>query len=274
MAVTTSSSYRAGHDTIPTHVTRVVATERLGPAYVRVTFGGGLERFGSAGPDDFVYVLLPPPGRRELTIDTTFGWEQYATMPESERPVGAYYTVRHHRPDADELDCDVHLHDPAGIVSSWALHARPGDPVALWGPRTAWTPPSTTTEWLLVADETGIPAVAAILEQRPPELPAQVYVETTAGVTLPPLPAGEHVTVHRLDRGADPPGTSPVLVEAVRAAGRPAATTYAWGGAESRSMTAIRRYLRHDVGLARTQVSMTPYWRHAAHLEEPSDDDA
>jgi hypothetical protein len=38
-------------------------------------------------------------------------------------------------------------------------------------------------------------------------------------------------------------------------------------------MTQIRRHLRREVGLARDDVSLTPYWRHAAHPEEPEDDD-
>ncbi|MEX2658346.1 MAG: siderophore-interacting protein, partial [Acidimicrobiales bacterium] len=99
----------ADYDVIPTHATKVVATEQVNRSFVRVTFGGGLDRFEPAGPDDFVYVLLPPPGQRDLPIDTTFRWTDYYAIPEPERPVGAYYTVRRFRPDVGELDCDVFL---------------------------------------------------------------------------------------------------------------------------------------------------------------------
>ena len=45
-------------------------------------------------------------------------------------------------------------------------------------------------------------------------------------------------------------------------------TPYAWGGAESRAMTATRRFLRQERGLAREQVSMVAYW---LHPQSPAD---
>ena len=102
-------------DAIPTHVTAVVRAEQVGPVFRRLTVGGaGLERFVSIAPDEFVYVFVPPPGRTELGIGTDFSWLDYYSMDEAVRPVGAYYTVRHHRPDAGEVDLDVFLHDEPG----------------------------------------------------------------------------------------------------------------------------------------------------------------
>ena len=224
----------AAHDLVPTHVTAVVRSQPLGDRFVRVTFGGGLDRFRWLAPDQFVYVLVPPPGCDELVVGTDFTWSRHEALPEAVRPVGAYYTVRHHRPDAGELDIDVFLHDPAGAASTWASSAAAGSPAALWGPRTAWDPPPGTARWLLVADETGVPAVEAIVEH---------------------LPAGADVI--------EVVAPSPLLVDAVRALDLDPAGLYAWGGAESGAMADVRRHLRHVVGLDRDQVSMTPYWRQA-----------
>lgn len=258
---------------IPTHVTEVVRVEPHAGSFVRVTFGGGLERFRPLGPDDFVHILLPPPGRRELTIDTSFRWTTYEEMAEADRPVGAYYTVRAFRPELGELDCDVHLHEPSGPVSAWAPHAEPGDPAALWGPRTAWAPPAGTTNWLLLADETGIPALAAILERRPSSLAVQVFVEAADPDDLPAFPEDDRVQLTWLARDRCDAGTTELLARAVSdGAVTTSATTYAWGGAESRAMAAVRRHLRRQRGLAKDQVSMTPYWRHADHAADPVDD--
>jgi NADPH-dependent ferric siderophore reductase len=262
----------AHHDTIPTHLTEVVTAAPVGDSFVRVTFGG-LDRFRRIGPDDFVYVLLPPPGRRDLPIDTSFRWSDYDAMAEPDRPVGAYYTVRHFRPEAGELDCDVFLHDPAGHVSAWAPGARRGDAAALWGPRSAWHPPTATTDWLLVADETGLPALAAVLEHRPAETPVRAFVEVDATAERPCVPCGDGIEVTWLERRGREAGTTDLLVEAVRSASPPSPTTYAWGGAESRAVSAVRRHLRHEVGLAKERVSMTPYWRHASHAQDPVDAD-
>ena len=250
-------------DLIPTHVSRVVRRERIAERFVRVTFGG-LDGFRPIGPDDFAYVLLPPPGRDELTIDESFRWSAFYAMDEAERPVGAYYSVRAFRPFTGELDCDVFLHEPAGHVSAWAVRCRPGDPAALWGPRTAWTPPPDTRRWVLAVDETGIPAMAAVLEHRP------AGVEVVAA--LVECDRAADVPAELLDAGAVPVVRG-ALVEAVRELAIPVEGTYAWGGAESRAMRDVRRHLRKDVGLAREQVSMTPYWRHADHAQDPVDDD-
>ncbi len=128
---------------VRTFVTEVSAVERVHPHLRRITLAGGeLASFRPVGPDSFVYVLLPPPGRTELTIDQQFTWTHYEEMPEADRPVGAYYTVRHWRPETSELSLLFVLHGDVGPASGWASRARPGDPLALWGPRTAYHPPA------------------------------------------------------------------------------------------------------------------------------------
>jgi NADPH-dependent ferric siderophore reductase len=250
------------YDAIPTHVTRVVAAERIGPAFRRLTLGGGgLERFASIAPDEFVYVLLPPPGRTELTIGTDFSWTGYYVMAEADRPIGAYYTVRAHRPDAGELDVDVFLHDEPGPASGWAATAAPGDPVALWGPRTAWRPPPDVDWWLLAADETALPATARILEALPPGAVVRAFVEAADEQVAATLPAGPQVQVTWLPRHHAHGPHDGRIADAVRAAALPPGRPYAWGGGESRGMTALRKHLRREVGLAREQVSLLAYWR-------------
>jgi NADPH-dependent ferric siderophore reductase len=260
-------------DAIPTHLTHIVAARALTPGVRRLTFAGGLERYRTAGPDSFAYVLLPPPGRRELTIGTDFTWTSCFAMPEAERPVGAYYTVRHHRPEAGEIDIDVALHDHAGPAASWAATARAGDPVALWGPRTTYRPPGATLELLLVADATALPAVGAIVESLGSHQRARIVVEVEDEHEHQALRSPADLAVTWLHREGTPAGCSPALADAVRALPRPEAPTYVWGGGESRAMTEVRRHVRHTWGLPREQVSLTPYWRHADSPEPTPGDD-
>ena len=44
----------------------------------------------------------------------------------------------------------------------------------------------------------------------------------------------------------------------------PGGTPYVWGGGESRAMTAVRKYVRGEIGLPREAVSLVAYWRHAS----------
>jgi len=260
-------------DAIPTHVTRLVHAVQLTPGVRRLTFAGGLDRYRTAGPDSFVYVLLPPPGHRELTIGVDFTWSACFEMPEAERPVGAYYTVRHHRPANGELDIDVVLHDDAGPASGWAATAEAGDPVALWGPRTSYHPPDGTDDLLLVADDTGLPAACAIAESLAPHQRVHLVAEVADRREHQPITTKAACSVTWLHRGGAPPGRSTALADAVTALPMPPASTYVWGGGESRIMTGIRKHVRRTWGLPRDQVSLTPYWRHADSPIPTTEDD-
>ena len=258
---------------IRTFLTTVSAVEDLTPHLRKVTFrGGDLATFAPCGPDTFLYLLVPPPGRDELTIDQSFTWAAHAEMPEEDRPVGAYYTLRHWRPEAQELDILCVLHDDPGPASAWAERARPGDPVALWGPRTAFAPPPDTDWYLLVADETGLPAVAVILESLPEGTTARVFAEVADEAERQQLRASPSFEVTWLHRDGATAGTTTLLADAVRAMPWPGGTPYVWGGGESRTMTQVRRYVRHEVGLSREAVSLVAYWRHAAHAADPDDE--
>lgn len=247
---------------IRTFLTEVTAVEDVHPHLRRITFSGGdLATFAPAGPDTFLYVLLPPPGRTELTVDQGFSWEQVGQMPEDERPVGAYYTVRAWRPERAELDMLFVLHGDAGPASAWAHRARPGDPVALWGPRSSYHPPAGTDWYLLVADETGLPATANILESLPPGTAARVFAEVASEGERQELPSSPSFEVTWLHRDGAPAGTTTLLADAVRSLPWPGGTPYVWGGGESRAMTAVRKYVRGEVGLPREAVSLVAYWR-------------
>jgi NADPH-dependent ferric siderophore reductase len=259
---------------IRTFLSSVVAVEDVHLHLRQITFGGGdLATFSPAGPDTFLYVLLPPTGRDELTIDRGFTWSGYEEMAEQDRPVGAYYTLRRWRPERQEIDVLFVLHGDTGPASAWASRARPGDPVALWGPRTAYDPPAGTDAYLLVADETGLPAVAAILESLPEGTPVRVVAEVDDPDERQALPAAPSFEITWVYRHGAPAGTTTLLPDAVRALPRPSGMTYVWGGGESRSMTAVRRYVRHEVGLSRAQVSLVAYWRHRDHAEDGETED-
>lgn len=246
------------------------------PGVRRITFAGeDLATFEPLAPDQFLYLMLPPPGRPELTIGRDFDWASYYLMAEDDRPVGAHYTVRHHRPGDGEIDIDFVLHDDPGAAAAWSQVAAPGDPVALWGPRTAYRPSPEVDGFLLVADETGLPAVAAILEHLVAEGftgPVRVVAEVASAGEQQPLLAAPTVEVTWLHRGDAPAGTTTGLFDAVSGVVPPGRVPYIWGGGESRTMTRIRKHVRHILGHPRERVSLTPYWRHALHADDPVED--
>lgn len=275
---TSAEEEMAALASIRTHLTSVVAVTDINPHLRQVTLGGGdlATTFEPLGPDCFFYVLLPPPGRDELTIDQSFTWEAHALMPPDEQPVGAYYTLRAWRPDVAELDMWMVLHDDGhpGHASSWAARAKPGDPVALWGPRTAFHPPADTEHLVLVADETGLPAMAGVLDWMPDGMTATVVAEVADESERQALPARPGVEVIWCHRGSTPAGETTLLVDAVRELPAFTKPTYVFGGGESKAMTAVRRHVRDERGLPREATGLIAYWRHRATTDAEVEHDA
>jgi NADPH-dependent ferric siderophore reductase len=232
---------------VRTFQTVVTDVEDVHRAVRRVTLAGGdLSSFAPLGPDTFVYVMPAPSA-------TPTGWTQ--------RPPGAYYTVRRWRPETAELDLLVVLHDVPGVVSGWTRTCRPGDPVALWGPRDGFGPPPDTAWYLLVADDTGLPAVGAILESLPCDARVVVVAEVDGPDTGPPRPERDGVDVVWVERRGRPPGHAPeLLVDALRRLDLPAGPAYVWAGAEHAAMGAVRRHVAHALGVPPERRSLAVYW--------------
>ena len=93
--------------------------------------------------------------------------------------------------------------------------------------------------------------MAAIIESLPPA-PHPFVAEVDAEEDRQSLPSADGVDVQWCYRRGRPAGTTTMLVDAVRAMPWPAGAAYAWGGAESRCITAVRKYVRTERGLSAT----------------------
>ena len=125
----------------------VSRVERITPAMARVVLHGpDLKDFESDGFDDHIKVLVPTPRGHE-TRD---------------------YTPRRFDAHAQELMVDFAIHD-AGPAASWAAHARPGDRIEVAGPKKSSVAPAGLLRWLLIGDETALPAIGRFIEEAGPE---------------------------------------------------------------------------------------------------------
>src|SRR5262245_56986334 len=137
-----------------TVVGTVAAVSELGPRIRRVIL------------DVPAIADLPLPDAGDDAVGIYFG----------EGPERRNYTVRHRGPGRDQITCDFVLHQ-RGMASDWVRHARPGDRVGLDHARS-WYRPEPITRWqLLVADLSGLPALARILDEQPAGVDAAVIVE-------------------------------------------------------------------------------------------------
>lgn len=263
---------------------RVLATQRLGPSMIRVTFGGEqLRDFNGGGRDQSFSLFLPRPGQYAPSVPFDAGddwFAQWRATPEDERAIMRSYTVRSQDREHHEVDVDFVVHGtgnssstPAGPASRWAAEAVPGDRVVLLGPafadnRSIGFQLPEQTDWVLIAaDETALPAAAAILEWLPDGLRARAWIEVPDLKDTQELVSPAEADITWLVRDpARRPGA--LLIEEIQGAAFPDGAPYAWLAGESGMVKTLRRHLVGERGIDRRLVEFAGYWRLGATEED------
>ncbi|WP_203581016.1 siderophore-interacting protein [Microbacterium hibisci] len=264
------------------HLT-VLRTERLSSHWLRVTLGGGeIDRFRAMGYDQWFRLFLPLGGdegleRLPARANKMFGYLKYLRIPDGVRPVMRNYTVRAFRPatastDA-EIDVDFVIHGSAadgtaGPASRWAESCQPGESVVVIDEGLTFNPERGTDRVVLVADETGVPAVAGICAALPADATGLAIVEVPAADDALDFPHPAGVTVRWIVRDH---GTKPgaLALEALREAALPAAPFHAYVVGEQALATEGRRHLVGERGVSKDLVSFCGYWRVGAASPAP-----
>jgi NADPH-dependent ferric siderophore reductase len=129
----------------------VVDTQMLSPRMKRIIFASDeLHDFESAAPDDHIKLFIP-----ELT------------EPDG-KLVMRDYTPRAFDPERGTLTIDFALHE-AGPATAWALDAGVGSVLTIGGPRSSTVVADDFDWYLLIGDETAIPAIARRVEELRPQ---------------------------------------------------------------------------------------------------------
>jgi NADPH-dependent ferric siderophore reductase len=238
-----------------TGVAEVTRVQRLTPQMVRITLGGpALRDFPVEEPGEIVTLLWPAPGR-DLVLPSG-GWRFPPGVAEAQH--ARNYTVRRRRPG--ELDVDFVVHGDHGRASRWASAARPRHTVGFAGPRTHWTRPADPAWSLLVADETGLPALAAIVETLPAGHRALAVIEVADPGEEQAISSRADVDLHWRHRNGAPAGTTTLLPDTVSALDLPDGPGLVWGGGEAFAMRGVREQLG---GRQQTTGSrVLGYWKH------------
>ena len=201
----------------------VTGREVLGDHLVRVTID--VPGFRSTGiPDEWVALTVPG---------------QFQTR---------YYTVR--ACTGSEIVLDVVIHDE-GLVTQWAQTDCIGEVVGISEPKGSFELPADAGWVVLVGDLTGLPAIARIGETV--SLPVSAYVET------PDEPLA-HYTGLPIGWVDAPAPEQSGLAALVRGLTWPEGPGYFWMAGESAQMREIRRFVRHDLGMASAAYDVMGYW--------------
>lgn len=232
-------------------VSRVV---QVAPTLVRVTLTGDeLEGFHAPAPADHIKAFFPDSDGA-IAVPTF--------TPEGPRPpaqgtvLARDYTPLRFRPEGPELDIDFVLHGDDGPASAWASRAEPGTKLAFAGPRGSHLPPEGVGKAIIVADETGLPAALRWIEHYSPEVPVTglftVAHEETASYLDEVAGAERHwFTGAERDERLEQKLRSLEITD----------DTFVFLAGEAGAIVALRRYLRRELGLSKTQVDAHGYWK-------------
>ena len=238
----------------------VLRREQLTPHMVRIIAGGpNFERFADNGcADAYCKVWFGTDGR---PLDGTRDLESLrASLPQDQWPVSRTYTVRRVDAAAREIAIDFVVHGADGIAGPWAAQASPGEALTFAGPGGAFNPDPDAGWYLLAADESALPAVAAVLEALPAHAVGQVFLEVGRPEDQQALSVPAGVSVTWLHRGGLPAGNTGMLAAAVAAADWPGNDVQVFAHGEREAMKALREVFFQDHGLERRQVSLSGYW--------------
>ena len=238
----------------------VARTIYLTPTMIRVTVtGDDLEGFESRSYDDHVKLFFARPGEDEPSLPT-FGPNGPVFAEAAEKPIARDYTPRRYDAAAGELDLDFAVHE-AGPATAWAIAAVEGSTLHVAGPRGSMIVPDDFDWYLLVGDDTALPAIARRLEELRPEAKVTVFVEVGRPTDEIALASRASVDIRWLYRGDVAPGEGTLLDGAVAAFQRPEGEGFAWVACESDTAKRLRKILVDDLGLPKQRVKVAGYWK-------------
>jgi len=210
-------------------------------------------------PAASVRLLLPSPGASDLVIPT---WNRNEfLLPDGQRPTIRTFTPIRDEAATSELALDIVLHG-AGAASAWATSATAGDHAAISGPGRGYVADHDASSFLLVGDETAIPAISQLIEALPAERPVQVGIEVRYPEAIRKFPARPATQVEwcLLSAGAAPGSAQFDYVQGADL--EPGVRI--WAAGEAAAMQRIRRHLFDDRGVDRSRTMIRGYWKRSA----------
>jgi NADPH-dependent ferric siderophore reductase len=240
----------------PFRTVAVVSREELSPRMLRLVLGGeALHGLPPADPAASVRLVVPWAG--DLFEVPTWTGNEFL-LSDGRRPALRTFTPVAFDADANHLTLDIVRHR-GGAISEWAESVTIGAAAAISGPGRGEAIDPDAHRYILLGDETAIPAIRQMIDAIPATVQIDVHIETVvreARLELPPHP-GLSVTWHDADPAAPPCSQ----IRAAIARLDFDASTRVWAAGEAAAVQAIRKYLFTERAVPRHHASIRGYWK-------------
>lgn len=226
----------------------VAGVRQLTPHLTSITLSGDFSGFQSPSFCDHVKLFFPDPVTGVLSLPGSDG----------AKPIARDYTPRRFDADAQTLDIEFALHGTGaecGPATQWAMTAKAGDTVTIGGPRGSTLIPLAFDAYLLIGDDTALPAIARRLEEMPAGAKVIVMAEVDGPEDRMDFTTQAHAQIHWIYRQTQ------TLNEALKRMHLPQGDMHAWVACESAAAKLIRTQLIDDHGVNPAYLRASGYWR-------------
>jgi NADPH-dependent ferric siderophore reductase len=236
------------------NILTVVGVEDLSPKSRRITFRSArAEAFNSA---DRIHLRLMLNYQEVMTSGIQPD-KSDSLGGEHPKPVWRTYTISSVNPAAGTLKIDFVLHGANGPGANWALQAKPNDRIGTTGAIGKGLRPAQS--YLLVGDETSLPAIRRLVASFDETVTAKLLVEVASPHETTPVESKAKIETRWLYREKQGAGSS--LPEALRGMEfpDPSSRRFVWVACEAEAAKHIRSVLL-DRGISRDEQLVAAYW--------------
>jgi NADPH-dependent ferric siderophore reductase len=221
----------------------VAEVERITPLMQRIRLTApDLDDFTSSAPDDHVKLFFPE---------------------KPDQPDGALvmrdYTPRRFDPITRMLTLDFALHE-AGPATAWALGAKPGDTLQIGGPRGSMIVTDDFDWYLLIGDETALPAIGRRIEELRPGVPVISIALIDSAAERQHFSTSAAWTPLWVERRGREGDDTALIQAALAEVQLPAGDGYVWIAAEAMTARALRRTMAETRGQPEAWMKASGYW--------------
>lgn len=221
----------------------VSRVERITPKMQRIElFSGELRDFSSRGPDDHIKLFIPPLGG---------GNDSEVVIRD--------YTPRAFTSSGGFLTIDFSLH-ATGPATAWAKSAKVGMTLEIAGPRGSNIVQDDFDWYLLIGDETALPAIGRRVEELRPKVPVITVIQIDSDAERQPFVTQSQMTQRWVTRSTGIVGAQTGLREALEGIELPRGDGYVWIAGEREVARGLREYMIDVRGHPKTWLKAAAYW--------------
>lgn len=239
----------------------VTRKEYITPHYIRIFLTGEkVSQIANTTVGVNNKILVPPKGVDKIYFPE-FDYEkmQWKPQPEEIRPSVRTYTHRGIDLEKNEIWIDFVAHGDEGPASAWAIGAKEGDLLGILMKDGKTDLYAKADHYFFVADSTGIPVIASILEDLPSTAKGICILEVDSKIDeqeLQTLAGIKFIWVHN-----EHPQQGSRLAEIVKQQNLPEDSRSGYVAAEFSSVKEIRNYLRKEKQWKQEELYAYSYWK-------------